>query len=528
MKISFKLLLFSILLAIVHLQCSAPYLRKSYQKEQAELAEIRENQKLQFVKVFTEDGGLYIFEPSALIAKEDRVEGMAYRHYDAERRLVCALCYQSLPLEQVSLVYSQERPKRGLNDALLPLAMANVVVSVFCLTNPKACFGSCPTFYAQGQDHWHQAGAEGFSNAILPSLEYGDIDALVTAPYRGAQYQLGLKNEAQESHCLRKVELWAVALDEASTKEVLHDRQGRFYGASQLHPLRRALHQDGLDLTNLLSAADQTEYSSPADPENLRSREEVLLDFGQAAQGDSMGLVLDFRQSLMTTYFIYSAMAYMGTQVGEILAQAERQGNLYNELDQGLKSELGELEVWLRNGPEADWEKVGSYYETGPIAINRQLMALPALAEGAQIKLRFNRGLWRIDAARLARLNAPLSPVVLQAERLTKAGQDWPEALAELVDSSRHFVTLPGESYHLHYRLPDSTQAYQLFVYSHGYYLEYMRREWENEENLRKLYQMFKQPAAYLKAEAAAYKAYESNMEEVFWSSQVLNENAAR
>src|SRR5881394_2803659 len=54
----------------------------------------------------------------------------------------------------------------------------SVVLSVACITNPKACFGSCPTFYAVGDDGREVLQAEGFSDAIAPSLEKHDIDAL--------------------------------------------------------------------------------------------------------------------------------------------------------------------------------------------------------------------------------------------------------------------------------------------------------------------------------------------------------------
>jgi hypothetical protein len=33
--------------------------------------------------------------------------------------------------------------------ALIPLAILNTTATILCLTQPKACFGSCPTFYSE-------------------------------------------------------------------------------------------------------------------------------------------------------------------------------------------------------------------------------------------------------------------------------------------------------------------------------------------------------------------------------------------
>src|SRR5207247_6827969 len=53
------------------------------------------------------------------------------------------------------------------------------IIAIGCALDPKACFGSCPTFYVT------EAGrpalvAEGFSSSVAPSLAATGIDA----PYR--------------------------------------------------------------------------------------------------------------------------------------------------------------------------------------------------------------------------------------------------------------------------------------------------------------------------------------------------------
>ena len=54
-------------------------------------------------------------------------------------------------------------------------------IAIYCAANPKACFGSCPTFYvSDGNQSVLQA--EGFSASVAPALEASDIDALYHAP----------------------------------------------------------------------------------------------------------------------------------------------------------------------------------------------------------------------------------------------------------------------------------------------------------------------------------------------------------
>ncbi len=75
----------------------------------------------------------------------------------------------------------------GVTGKLLAMGFVGVpstFLSVFCLANPKACFGSCPTFYAwNGKDM--KLMAEGFSSSILRSYEKSDIDMLYWSKTRG-------------------------------------------------------------------------------------------------------------------------------------------------------------------------------------------------------------------------------------------------------------------------------------------------------------------------------------------------------
>jgi hypothetical protein len=61
-----------------------------------------------------------------------------------------------------------------------------------------------------------------------------------------------------------------------------------------------------------------------------------------------------------------------------------------------------------------------------------------------------------------------------------------------------------------------------VFLESRGYYLEWMRREWIEEQNARAARQLLLDPAAMLRALAPAYKRQEGTMENAFWNSRYV------
>ncbi len=503
--------------------CKEPYFRWQYDNMNEALHEQESLEGPTFLKAHLKNGEVYLFDEHWQVDSANRiVSGWAIR-YDFDRSEKGRDQYR-LAVDSVA-IFEVNKPLSADNGEaiLVPLTIVNAGLTTLCLVNPKACFGSCPTFYLEGDQSLHQSRAEGFSNAIAPSLEYGDIDDLKIYDYREEQFQLIMKNEALESHLLRQIELYALPHQEGA--QVFQTRSGKFYSVSKLRGPRNLLNPE--DNLSEFKEADGQEYFSLADASNLASREELVFEFRASDLKDSLALVLDFRQSLMTTYFIYSALGYMGDQVAETFAQIERDKDLYETMDQGIKSELGELELYFWE--EDEWKLAGSLYETGPIAINRQIIPLVRKERGVlKLKLRFNKGLWRIDRLALAKLERELEPIVLEVDQLTKNGTSAKAALEALQQKDTHLASLPGDVFSLNFSLPDTHKSYDLFLRSEGYYLEWMRDRWLSEKNLWKLRQMFRSPAAYLKDEAAAYKQYEQNMEETFWSSRIQSQNLSQ
>ncbi len=504
-----------------------PFFFRSGYTDTNALMHQRENlQKEEFLKAHLKNGEVHIFrETWSVDTIQDIVTGRG-SSYDYNRNKISEGLI-TIPIDSVAIFETNsklEGTEKKRVRALAIMAGVDVALGVFCISTPKACFGSCPTFYIEEEDNFHYADAEGFSTAISPSMQYSDIDALKPKFISGNSFAITMKNEALETHVVNSLNLIAFPLKQ--NERVYQSPQDEFYACRNNYSLKKAVGGEG-EMTGLLQKADRKERFSFADEENLSSKEEIYLTYENVELPNSLGLVLSFRQTLMTTYFIYSAMGYMGDEVGDIFARIETSGTTAEKLKNGIKKELGNIDVYVWNPTKENWEFQGGYYETGPIAFNRQILPFSSSVTGEEIrvKLVLNKGLWRLDHAALTNVIKKLDPVLLDVCEVKKKGITDPTAKAEILERERSLISMPGNEYQFIFEVLGEAQEYELFLVSGGYYLEWMRESWIKDKNLLKLKQMVDYPRRYLKVEAKNYKDYERTMEQEFWNSKIDPKN---
>jgi hypothetical protein len=422
-----------------------------------------------------------------------------------------------LPVDSVALFETNLLHRGGAVTALSVMTGITAAVTAFCISDPKTCFGSCPTFYV-ADSSGPFLHAEGFSASVAPALEAVDIDALYRARVTGPDFQLHLRNEALETHVIRHADLLAVPRPPGG--RVFLTPEGQFRSGTMLRP---PLHCSGAggDCVKAVAAFDGGERTSLADSLNLATRETIDLEFDSGGSGD-LGLVITSRQSLMSTYLLYQTLAYLGTYAPAALASLATGGHAARERVDGVGRLLGRIEVLI---PDAagGWVPVGSTGETGPLAPDTKVVPLPrSNSERISVRLQLTRGLWRIDYLALAHLGAPLQPVRIPPAYVERGAQRDSAAWRALVDTSKSLVTLPGDAYDLGYRLPPHPEQYELFLESRGYYLEWMRREWLAEENLALAAQILLDPAGAVRTLAPAFKRREPGLERLFWNSRYV------
>jgi hypothetical protein len=215
-------------------------------------------------------------------------------------------------------------------------------------------------------------------------------------------------------------------------------------------------------------------------------------------------------------------MGYMGDNIGDVFSLLETDKDMRDNFDATTR-ELGNIDIYLWNDQTEDWELQDGFYETGPIAINRQFIPLSGVSSGKDVRLKLvlNKGLWRIDYAALTNIKQKVMPVEITPKSVLNKGEPDNTALSEIKSPEQYLISMPGSEYKISFDLPDPESDYELFLYSKGYYLEWMREHWLKDKNLFKLKQMVDSPKDYLRTEAQNYKLYEAHMEQLFWSSRI-------
>ena len=466
-----------------------------------------------YLKAHMWDGSVYVLSPWAYDSVARRVTGSG-RVLDMNRDLV-RTGNLSLPLDSVALFETNVTRPAPPVAALAVITGASVAMTIYCAANPKACFGSCPTFYLSDGGS-EVLAAEGFSASVAPSLEERDVDALFHARPTAREFTVWMRNEALETHVVRSVDLLAAPRRPGSRIVALPG--GRFQEArTELGP-ERCHGRGGDDCLEAVRSFDRTEYFGLADSSDLAAREEVELTFPAVASGE-VALVLASRQSLLPTFLLYQSFAYLGDSTGRWLAALERGGRPARYRAGSVARRLGGIEVLVRDST-GQWAVAGDVRETGPLAADVHAVPLPHTTGPVHVRLRLARGGWRIDYVALAVLGAPVTPERLPPARVLNNGTVDEQALAALRDSARTLVTFPGDDYALVYELPPDFERYELFLESRGYYLEWMRDEWSVERNPRLATELLRDPAAALRRLAPAYKRVEASMERLFWNSR--------
>lgn len=473
------------------------------------------DRRLPFLKAHLKAGHVVVLSQWEVDTTGGAVVGDGER-LDVNRRTVAAGA-QRIALDSVALFETNVVRTHGSVAALGVVTGASLALTAYCLTNTKACFGSCPTFYvSDGRGETLQA--EGFSASVAPALEATDVDALYLAKPRQRAFEVRMTNEALETHVVRFVRLLAAPRPDSG--RVFATGRREFWQARDVSSPTGCRATEG-DCLAAVREIDGVERFTTTDSTDLATREVIELEFDSIPPGRA-GLVIASRQTLLSTYLLYQALAYMGRSAGAWLAQLERADSRAREQASAVARVLGPIEVQAQTAG-GEWVTVGETQETGPLATDVRVVPLPLLPAGVRrLRLRLTRGHWRIDHVAIARLTERVEPLRLEPVAIRRARILDPRALALLTDSARTLVTMPGDEYTLVYELPSDFARRELFLEARGYYLEWMREEWLAEESPMRAARLFLDPAGAMRELAPTFKRLESEMESTFWKSKYV------
>ena len=424
----------------------------------------------------------------------------------------------TIPFDSIALLETATREPTAAAVGVSMLAVWSTLmgaITVQCISDPKSCFGSCPTFYVHDGTR-EVLQAEGFSGSIARALEARDVDALYRARPTGSQFIVRMTNEALETHAVRTVRVHAVPRPPGG--RVFAAGDGRYYAGYDLLPASRCTGQTG-DCLDAVAALDNLERRSFADSTNLARREMLELEFPRAA--GQLGLVIAARHSFVSTFLFYQTMAHLGSQAGEFMAALERGGPEEAGNVMGMARALGGIEAEVLD-ERGEWQPIGSYDEAGPIATD--LVVIPFHrrdhTRSVRVRLWLAQGAWRVNHVGLVQLGDPIAPIVLEPQLVERQSVEDEQALRLLRNPNRYLITYPGDEYRLAFTLPRQGENLELFLESQGYYYEWMRAEWIAEENLAMASLAMLRPEEALRRLAPLFKRVEPEMERLFWESR--------
>lgn len=274
-----KIILYLILLCIsIIVACKTYNFRTNYNDANILIHDSAINQTKLFLKTHLKNGDIIILKDTWKIDTiSNKVTGYGTRYDFNRKKTYEGIIY--IPIDSVAIFETNKKLDNSETSriaAITILSSVDVTLGIMCLTNPKACFGSCPTFYINENDNFHYADAEGFSNAIAPSLEYADIDALNNSSLTTRDFSLTMKNEALETHCLNEVKL--LAYPRKKNERVYQTRTNDFYLCKNKYELSESK-SNKEDNTLLLQKEDRKERFSTSDVNNLSSKRRDLFKF---------------------------------------------------------------------------------------------------------------------------------------------------------------------------------------------------------------------------------------------------------
>ncbi len=475
-----------------------------------------------FFKIHFINGDVSVLEKWNVSENKDSIIGHG-KLYDFNRNQIeegsLAFSIDDIAIIETNQLETIKSKDKSRIARLSILTGTNLIMNIFCISNPKACFGSCPTFYVNGNKMLHSANAEGFSSSIAPSLEKKDIDALQYNT-SSEQFFLTMKNEAFETHAVNQLSIDAVRKNK--NKTIYHDPQGYYYQCDKLFKPRIAI-ADKKEIQGSLSRIDDLEYFSLTDSTDLSAKEDIILEYGNIPQTD-LGLVLNYRQTLLTTFLLYSGISYMGNEFGNYFAQIETNNQIKQKLGNPFKR-LGTIRIYVWDEDLGKWKYVESIYETGPIAKNLTIVPLRNTFRKngkLKIKMELTKGLWRLDYAALTSIESKVAPLSIQPNEITTVigGNYTVDAVHN--DDKDYLMSFPGNEYRFEFDLPalGENEDYELFLSSKGYYLEWIRQEWLKGKNVPKLKKMLMNDESTWRDLAREFKTVEKDMEAVFWNSK--------
>lgn len=436
---------------------------------------------------------------------------------------------ESFPLDSIAAITTYEDYSGARTVANGSLGFLGTVISgltVYCLSCPKCCFGSCPTVYTF-DNNFMSLETELFSSSISRMLEDNDLDKLKQKIPDNGVYKINITNEALETHYIDKFNLM---LAEHPLGTIAYPNIGNgFTVIDKTVSLESAFNSDGVDILKEISTEDTISYRSGMGMvrELKNGPKYDWIDFTSLVPEDirNAKILVRYKNTLLSTILFYDVV--LGSQGIKSVEWIDKMNNdpvyaedfkmIYDNFS-GMKFEI------CKNGK---WISAGKFPDAGPICWKHAAAEI-SVADMKEIKfrLKFIPDNFMIDFVGIefgsdTGNNVKTVTVIPFDARNNTNGTDS-NAIRMIENTDKNYlVTNPGDSYSLNYNIKKRYDIEQtVFISSKGYYNEWIRGSWiKNDTTVRTfdLYNINKN----LKLIAESWETNKALIESEFFNTRI-------
>jgi hypothetical protein len=390
-----------------------------------------------------------------------------------------------IPLDSVAAVEYYEMREKDLRaiGSLLLVSSATAEIAAASALILKIIFGSCPTVYSFDAEQ-ERLEAECFSYSIGRMFEADDLDRMSKWLALSDSLTLRVKNEALETHYINVLKLRYVDHPENTEAFPTGDR-GVFIAGNPVPPVS-AINSEGTDVLPYVRGRDElvyeTDSAAVARMFSRGKRDWIECSVPVPEGATNAKLLLRLKNSLESTVLVYDVLMRDQGLAAVQWSRALNESWWYAWKLSRWYSEFSGIGVDVMQGGR--YVRRAKIPDTGPIAWKYVGAQIPTWRCGdtLRVKLSFFPDNWIIDwigfgfdGHSRARLKDVLVDRVCDQSRAER--DDYIRALRR--NDGRYAVTYPGEWLDVSFRLPPASRAERTyFLYSKGYYVEWVRGEW--------------------------------------------------
>jgi len=398
--------------------------------------------------------------------------------------------YYQIPLDSIDAMTYYELESSGASSfASFLLTLYGIVffpTSIYCISCPKCCFGSCPTVYIDDS-----LNAELFSYSISRYFQETDLDKIYFNPTNNKNLKIRIANEALETHYINQLEVIQINHPEGTC--AYSTQNENFIVINNQKMPSSAINSINHDISQFINKKDQFCYRSDslfsARLEQKKLTDWLEIEINPKIKSDQINLILRLRNTLLTTVLFYDlVLESQGIFAIDWTAKMQTDylyAKVFNKIYQehaGIRFYVYENDTWIFK------TRIG---DVGPIAWKDVAVEIPVnpKQENIKIRLQFFPDNFMIDYIGYSTLlcdNREIKTTILESDTIFSDDRINKPDIRKFVSKydDEYLITNPGQSYYFIFKPEDTgVQTSSFFLRSKGYYIEWLRGNWISSQN---------------------------------------------